>query len=94
MDEVRANEVDRRRFLKRAGTIAWSAPVIYTLMAEHALAQSTPCSDTQSPGPTSTCVENTTCPSSAPRCCRVNALGASDCRCYPTVNSQTGCTAN
>ena len=29
---------DRRRFLRRAGTIAWSAPIIVTLLAESAAA--------------------------------------------------------
>jgi hypothetical protein len=29
---------DRRRFLRRAGTVAWSTPIIMTLMAESAAA--------------------------------------------------------
>lgn len=33
--------VDRRRFLKRAGTIAWSTPLVWTVIQESALAQ--PC---------------------------------------------------
>lgn len=31
--------LDRRRFLGRIGTIAWSTPVIWTLMSDTALAQ-------------------------------------------------------
>ena len=32
------NSIDRRRFLKRAGTIAWSTPLILSLMSEAAYA--------------------------------------------------------
>ncbi len=32
------NAIDRRRFLKRAATVAWSTPVILSLMSEAAYA--------------------------------------------------------
>jgi hypothetical protein len=37
----RDESIDRRRFLRRAGTVAWSTPVIMTVLASRAGAQ--PC---------------------------------------------------
>ncbi len=38
-ESTSSQAVDRRLFLKRAGVVAWSAPVILTLMQEKASAQ-------------------------------------------------------
>jgi hypothetical protein len=47
----RDESIDRRRFLRRAGTVAWSTPVIMTVLASRAGAQACgslaqPCSPT------------------------------------------------
>ena len=40
LDEVNSDQtIDRRRFLRRAGTVAWSTPVIMSVLASRAGAQ-------------------------------------------------------
>lgn len=79
---------DRRRFLRRAGTIAWSAPIIVTLLAESAAAshlsgcihQNSECGDvTGGPSGPFSCVSDPPESNSINNCCSPNT-------CKPTVN--------
>ena len=78
---------DRRRFLRRAGTIAWSTPMIMTLLAESAAAshlsgcihQNAECGDVSGGPTTFTCVSDPPGSGSTANCCSPNT-------CRPTVN--------
>jgi hypothetical protein len=83
-------EIDRRRFLKRAGTIAWSTPVIITLLAQSAAAShpsgcihdGAECGVYN--GATRVCDDFPSDPGSTGDCC----LGAGRCKFSVRVNGQ------
>ncbi len=73
MDDHRTSseaQINRRRFLRDAAVVAWSTPVIFTLISEHALAQATSCGTRPNTGgvPTGPCPNNPACPPSKPNC--------------------------
>lgn len=86
-NHISHHEVEnRRRFLRRAGTIAWSTPVIMTLLAESAAAshlsgcihQNGECGDVSGGGPF-ICIADPPGSGSNLNCCSPNT-------CTPTVN--------
>ena len=89
MEVGQKEQLDRRRFLKRAGTIAWSAPVIYSLLSEQAFAQSISCGTAPGLGTNDMCPTPDGCPSTRPNCCHTNATTA--CVCLNTTTAQRGC---
>lgn len=99
-DQLVSGAVDRRRFLKRAGTIAWSAPIIYSLMTESALATHVPCGQTSSAGGGVFRCPTSTCPSTSPNCCSTSsASNNASCTCYSatqrtalSTTAQLSCT--
>lgn len=69
----RDESIDRRRFLRRAGAVAWSTPVIMTVLASRAGAQGTclangsTCSTTSAPFCCTTPIQLTCCPTGTTR---------------------------
>jgi len=70
----RDESIDRRRFLRRAGTVAWSTPVIMTVLASRAGAQ--PCG--QLGGPCSPTTPRPCCPGLI--CCSAATTRVGTCR--------------
>jgi hypothetical protein len=65
----RDESIDRRRFLRRAGAVAWSTPLIVTVLASRAGAQtclptSSACSTTSPPA---CCLPDICCPTGTPQ---------------------------
>jgi hypothetical protein len=89
-NQLQGPEIDRRRFLKRAGTVAWSTPIIITLLAESAAAShpsgcihdGAECGTYQSSS--RTCIDLAGDPGSTGDCC----LGAGRCKFSVRVNGQ------
>ena len=84
------SSVQRREFLKRTMVVAWSTPLIMTIMSETALAQSPSCGTLGSGNPASTrrCADNPACTSpTKPVCCGTSTTIGSACNCYPSTTS-------
>ena len=88
--EPGSSAIQRRDFLKRTLVVGWSAPVIMTIMSEHALAQSPGCGVLSSGGQAANrrCADNPACVSaSRPVCCATATANATPCNCYPSTSS-------
>lgn len=82
-----AEVVRRRDFLRRGVVVAWSTPVIMSILSEHALAQTPSCGSFSG---NTACPNNPTCPSSKPHCCANEASGGDKtCGCY-TATGKVG----
>ena len=89
--EDRALHIDRRRFITRALQLAWMTPVVFTLSAESAIAQTPTCGTTAASG--APCTQTGSCPCSRDNCCNTsgNNSGGTTCGCYttpPTAHSR------
>lgn len=70
---TRDESIDRRRFLRRAGTVAWSTPVIMTVLASRAGAQA--CGSLAQP-----CSPTTPRPCCSPLICCTSGARTGTCR--------------
>jgi hypothetical protein len=77
--------VERRLFLKRAGTVAWAAPLILTVAANRASAVTLPC--TPNAGPCTATAE--CCPGSC--CCSTDPINNVGGLCAPIAGANN-CT--
>ena len=85
MDETNpasSENVERRKFLKRALVVGWSTPVIMSILSEHAVAQSPACGTRSG---NQSCPNNPACPPSRAKCCTTSSNGSS-CACYASSN--------
>ena len=83
-NEVGRNEVQRRTFLKRAATVAWATPIVYTMMSNPAFAQTSPiqCNTNSGGSPGSSCPGGTvTCPTGTSCKKGVEAVTGDACFC-------------
>lgn len=90
MESSRSAEVVRRRdFLRRGAVVAWSTPLIMSILSEHAVAQ-TPACGTYSGN--NNCPNSPACPSSKPHCCATGS--GKNCGCYTASGKTTQARCN
>ncbi len=76
--ELSSELIERRRFLKRAATVAWAVPVVYTLTTGPAHAQVILCGTAVG----GVCPNTPACPTPLPVCRTAPTLPLNQCGCF------------
>lgn len=83
---TKSSQIERREFIRRGLIVGWTTPVIMSLLAEDALAQTPACGTRAGGGP---CTNNPVCPASKLYCCKTQGT---NCGCFATCTAGNNCS--